>query len=103
MKGAAMGDPHNTGGDPFDVINTREKWAWPLYAEALGGKHYTKDRQGRPFVDQNLDTYSVEYTYTDGTKLIHNGRTIKECHDTFASYIHGTKGFGVRTQCSLRD
>ena len=95
VKGASMGDPNNTGGDPFDVIKTRKKWAWPLYAEALGGKHYTKNNQGQPYVDQNLDTYSVEYTYDDGTKLIHNGRTIRECHDTFASYIHGTKGFGV--------
>jgi len=46
-------------------------------------------------VDQNFDNYSVEYTYADGTKLMHYGRTIEGCHNEFASYIHGTKGFGT--------
>jgi predicted dehydrogenase len=95
MKGAAMGDPDNAGGDPFDVIGTRDKWAWPIMAQASGGKHYTENRQGQPYVDQNLDTYSVEYTYADGTKLMHYGRTIEGCHNEFASYVHGTKGFGT--------
>jgi len=95
MKGAAMGDPENAGGDPFDVVGTRDKWAWPIMAQATGGKHYTKNRQGQPYVDQNLDTYSVEYTYADGTKLMHYGRTIEGCHNEFASYVHGTKGFGT--------
>ncbi len=95
MKGAAMGDPENAGGDPFDAVGTRDKWAWPIMAQATGGKHYTKNRQGQPYVDQNLDTYSVEYTYADGTKLMHYGRTIENCHNEFASYVHGTKGFGT--------
>ena len=95
MKGAAMGDPNNAGGDPFDVIGTRDKWAWPIMAQATGGKHYTENKQGQPYVDQNLDTYSVEYTYADGTKLMHNGRTIQGCHNEFASHVHGTKGFGT--------
>ena len=95
MKGASMGDPHNAGGDPLDVIGTRDKWAWPIMAQATGGKHYTKNKQGQPYVDQNLDTYSVEYTYADGTKLMHYGRTIQGCHNEFASYVHGTKGFGT--------
>ena len=95
MKGAAMGDPNNAGGDPFDVIGTRDKWSWPIMAQATGGKHYTENKQGQPYVDQNLDTYSVEYTYSDGTKLMHNGRTIQGCHNEFASHVHGTKGFGT--------
>ena len=95
MKGAAMGDPNNVGGDPFDVIGTRDKWSWPIMAQATGGKHYTENKQGQPYVDQNLDTYSVEYTYADGTKLMHNGRTIQGCHNEFASHVHGTKGFGT--------
>ena len=95
MKGAAMGDPNNAGGDPFDVIGTRDKWSWPIMAQATGGKHYTENKQGQPYVDQNLDTYSVEYTYADGTKLMHNGRTIQGCHNEFASHVHGTKGFGT--------
>jgi len=95
MKGAAMGDPNNAGGDPFDVIGTRDKWPWPIMAQATGGKHYTENKQGQPYVDQNLDTYSVEYTYADGAKLMHNGRTIQGCHNEFASHVHGTKGFGT--------
>ena len=95
MKGAAIGDPNNAGGDPFDVIGTRDKWSWPIMAQATGGKHYTENKQGQPYVDQNLDTYSVEYTYADGTKLMHNGRTIQGCHNEFASHVHGTKGFGT--------
>ena len=45
-------------------------------AQATGGKHFTEPSQ--PYVDQNFDNYSVEYTYADGTKLMptanHRGR-----------------------------
>ncbi|MSU42314.1 MAG: Gfo/Idh/MocA family oxidoreductase [Pedosphaera sp.] len=98
MKGAAMGDPNNSGGDPLKVEETREKFPWPVMAQATGGKHYVKNGQGQPYVDQNFDSYSVEYTYADGTKLMHYGRTIEGCHNEFASYVHGTKGFGVFSQ-----
>jgi predicted dehydrogenase len=66
------------------------KNAWPVKAQALGGRHY----RGK-FVDQNLDTYSVEYTFADGAKLLMNGRCMPGCHDQFASYAHGTKGSAV--------
>lgn len=63
------------------------KDAWPIEAKASGGRHYRGD-----FVDQNFDTYSVEYTFADGTKLMLEGRTMPGCHHEFASYAHGTKG-----------
>jgi len=66
------------------------KGAWPVQAEALGGRHY-RDNE----VDQNLDTYSVEYTYTDGTKLFYYGRNMVGCHSGFSSYAHGTKGTAI--------
>jgi predicted dehydrogenase len=66
------------------------KDAWPIKAHALGGRHYRGDA-----VDQNLDTYSVEYTYPDGTKLFFDGRNITGCHNEFASYAHGTKGAAI--------
>ena len=47
------------------------KNAWPVKAHALGGRHYRGD-----FVDQNFDTYAVEFTYEDGSKLFFDGRTI---------------------------
>ncbi len=66
------------------------KDAWPVQAHALGGRHYRGDA-----VDQNFDTYSVEYTYPDGTKLFYYGRNVSGCHDEFASYAHGTKGTAI--------
>jgi hypothetical protein len=39
------------------------KNAWPVSAQASGGRHYRGDK-----VDQNFDSYSVEYTFADGAK-----------------------------------
>ncbi len=66
------------------------KGTWPVEAQALGGRHYRGDS-----VDQNLDTYSVEYTYPDGTKLFYNGRNMTGCLNSFSSFAHGTKGSAV--------
>src|SRR5437660_5655738 len=67
------------------------KDAWPVEARALGGRHYRSDRNG-PFVDQNFDHYSVEYTFGDGTKLMLESRNMRDCWQAFASFAHGTKG-----------
>jgi predicted dehydrogenase len=66
------------------------KDAWPVQAQALGGRHYRGN-----YIDQNFDVYSVEYTFADGTKLFLEGRTMIGCHQQFASYAHGTKGAAV--------
>jgi predicted dehydrogenase len=66
------------------------KDAWPVEAHAVGGRHYRGDS-----VDQNLDTYSVQYVYPDGTRLYFDGRNMKGARDEFASYAHGTKGSAV--------
>ena len=66
------------------------KNAFPVQAEASGGRHYRGDD-----VDQNFDTYSIEFTYADGTKLLVNGRTIPGCNQRFASFAHGSKGSAV--------
>jgi predicted dehydrogenase len=66
------------------------KGAWPVKAHAIGGRHYRGNN-----VDQNLDTYGVEYTYPDGTKLFYDGRQMPNCYSEFASYAHGTKGAAV--------
>ncbi|MBX3423557.1 MAG: Gfo/Idh/MocA family oxidoreductase [Pirellulaceae bacterium] len=62
------------------------KDAWPVEAIGSGGRHYRGED-----IDQNFDTYSVEYTFEDGTKLFLNGRTIPGCHNEFASFVHGSK------------
>jgi predicted dehydrogenase len=66
------------------------KDAWPVRAQASGGRHFRGDN-----VDQNFDSYSVEYTFGDGTKLWLGGRCMAGCHDEFASYAHGTKGSAI--------
>lgn len=63
---------------------------WPVEAQSSGGRHY----RGKN-VDQNFDSYSTEYTFGDGTKLLLNGRTMPGCKTEFASYAHGTKGCAV--------
>jgi predicted dehydrogenase len=71
------------------------KGEWPVKAHALGGRHYRANQQGVMSVDQNFDTYSVEYTYGDGTKFCFEGRCMNGCQRIYASYLHGTKGSAV--------
>jgi predicted dehydrogenase len=66
------------------------KDAWPVMASGLGGRHYRGNN-----IDQNFDTYAVEYTFKDGTKLLLEGRTMDGCAQEFASFAHGTKGSAV--------
>ncbi len=66
------------------------KNAWPVKAQALGGRHY---RGGN--VDQNFDSYSVEYTFPDGTKLLLDGRCMVGAAPMYHSYAHGTKGSAI--------
>ncbi len=66
------------------------KNAWPVKAQALGGRHYRDDA-----IDQNFDVYSVEYTFADGTKLIMDGRCMGGCKHIYSSYAHGTKGSAI--------
>ena len=46
-------------------------------------------------VDQNIDHYSAEYTFADGTNLFVSARNMEGCHGRFASYAHGTKGSAI--------
>jgi predicted dehydrogenase len=39
------------------------KNAWPIKAHALGGRHY----RAEDAIDQNFDSYAVEYTFEDGS------------------------------------
>jgi predicted dehydrogenase len=69
------------------------KGSWPVKAQALGGRHYRGNS-----IDQNFDTYSVEYTFADGSNMFLHGRCIEGCHNEFASYAHGTRGSAVISQ-----
>lgn len=68
---------------------------WPVKAQALGGRHYRQSPEGITYVDQNLDTYAVEYTYADGTKFFFDGRCMTGCKDIYSSTIHGSKGMAI--------
>jgi predicted dehydrogenase len=63
------------------------KDAWPVQAQATGGRHFRGDS-----IDQNFDNYSVEYTFGDGSKFFFYGRCMPGCQDEFASFAHGSKG-----------
>jgi predicted dehydrogenase len=71
------------------------KNAWPVKAQALGGRHYKTNPEGQPYVDQNFDSYAVEYTFPDGSKMTMDGRCINGCKDIYSSYAHGSKGIAV--------
>ncbi|MFK8112787.1 MAG: Gfo/Idh/MocA family protein [Rubripirellula sp.] len=70
---------------------------WPVKVIGSGGRHYRGDS-----VDQNFDTYSMEYTFADGAKLMVDGRTIPGCKNEFATYAHGSKGMAVVSTASHR-
>jgi len=71
------------------------KNAWPIKAQAIGGRHYKTNPDGLPYVDQNFDSYSVEYTFPDGGKMYMDGRCINGCNDIYSSYAHGSKGLAI--------
>ncbi len=66
------------------------KGAWPIKAQAVGGRHYRQE-----CVDQNFDSYSVEYIFDDGARLIMDGRCMAGAHSLYSSYAHGTKGSAI--------
>ncbi len=63
------------------------KDAWPVSAEATGGRHY----RGK-IDDQNFDSYSVEYTFSDGAKFFYSGRVMPNCRQQFGVFGQGSKG-----------
>ncbi len=62
------------------------KDSWPVAAHGVGGRI-----AGSTDCSQNLDSYSIEYTFADGAKALVTGRYIPNCYNDFGTYIHGTK------------
>jgi len=71
------------------------KNGWPVKAQALGGRHYRNSPDGDPWVDQNFDSYAVEYTFEDGSKFYMDGRCNTGAHPMYHSFVHGSKGMAV--------
>ena len=62
------------------------KDAWPVTAHAIAGRApNSKD------CSQNLDSFTIEWTFPDGSKALDVVRWLSNCHTDFATYIHGTK------------
>jgi predicted dehydrogenase len=68
---------------------------FPVDVRANGGRNFRED-----WIDQNFDSYSVEYTFADGAKLFFEGRNMEGCRQEFATYAHGTKGLCVVSKAS---
>jgi predicted dehydrogenase len=74
------------------------KNAWPVKAQGLGGRHYKQSPSGTPYVDQNFDTYSVEYVFADGARMVFDGRHIFGCQPIYLSQVHGSKGLAIASR-----
>jgi predicted dehydrogenase len=59
---------------------------WPVAAHGIGGRIANSTDHS-----QNLDSYSVEWTFPDGTKAYDVVRYINKCHNEFDTFVHGTK------------
>ena len=66
-----------------------------MKAQGLGGRHFKTDEKGEPWVDQNFDSYAVEYTFEDGAKFYMDGRCNSGAHPMYFSHVHGTKGMAI--------
>ncbi len=62
------------------------KGAWPVSAHGVGGRVANSTD-----CSQNLDSFSAEWTFEDGTKAYDVVRYIPNCYTEFATFIHGTK------------
>jgi predicted dehydrogenase len=94
LSGGAFSDFFIHGIDEMCMM----KGAWPVSAHAVGGRHYkTIELNGKQVeaVDQNFDSYGVEYSFADGAKMQYFGRNMAGCKQEFAAYAHGTKGSAV--------
>lgn len=63
---------------------------WPIKAQALGGRHFRGE-----FVDQNFDSYAVEYSFDDGTSFFFDGRTMLGCRNDMSSVVLGSNGSAI--------
>lgn len=62
------------------------KDSWPVTAHGICGRvAHSKDRS------QNLDSFSVEWTFGDGAKAYDVVRYIPKCYNEFSTFVHGSK------------
>lgn len=64
------------------------KDAWPVSAQGFGGRCYEE-------AGNQMDHFTIEYTFADGAKLFAFSRHMANCWNTYADYAHGSKGSAV--------
>ena len=62
------------------------KDAWPVACRGLGGRVPQSTDRG-----QNIDAYSMEYSFADGTRAYCGFRRMNGAASDFSTFIHGTK------------
>jgi len=62
---------------------------WPVSCHGMGGREVGSDDHG-----QNIDTYSMEFTFPDGRKAFCGFRRAQKGHTEFATFVHCTKKAG---------
>jgi predicted dehydrogenase len=62
------------------------KNALPVTAHGIAGRAADSSDCG-----QSLDSFTIEWTFADGTKAFDIVRWLPKCHEEFATFIHGTK------------
>jgi predicted dehydrogenase len=62
------------------------KDALPVEAHGIGGRAADSTD-----CSQNLDSFSIEWTFADGTKATDVVRYLAGCHNDFVTFVHGTK------------
>jgi len=63
--------------------------SWPVSCHGMGGREIGSDDRG-----QNLDTYSMEFTFPNGKKAFCGFRRALKGHQEFATFVHGSKKAG---------
>ena len=71
------------------------KGSFPVKAQALGGRHYRTTPDGVPYIDQNFDSYAVEYTFADGAIMYMDGRCVTGAEAIYNSSVQGSKGSAI--------
>jgi len=59
---------------------------WPVSCHGMGGREVGSTDRG-----QNIDTYSMEFTFPNGKKALCGFRRAHKGHGEFATFVHGTK------------
>jgi predicted dehydrogenase len=70
----------------IDEICWLKNDVYPVSAHGICGRVANSKDAG-----QGLDSFSVEYTFPDGTKAYDVVRYIPKCYPEFATFVHGTK------------